>query len=277
MTFWDVSTAVHVREFGVGGREAGPTGLFFNPTGTKMYIVGASGVEVNEYNLSTAWNISTAVWSQLFDVSGEEALPTELFFNPTGTVMFVVGNDGVEVNQYALSPGWDISTAVYARVFSVAGEETDPAGICFNDNGTKMYIVGDGGVEEVNEYDLTIGWNLLMTAHVQALSLAGQEAYPKGIFFKSDGSKMYITGAEGDDVNEYNLSTPWNISSAILSQTFSVAGEETAPAAIFFKPDGSRMYILGTTGVDVTEYGLPIGGGGAGSSMMSKLIAAGLI
>jgi hypothetical protein len=33
-----------------------------------------------------------------------------------------------------------------------------------------------------------------------------------------------------------------------------VFGQETVPQAIFFKPDGLKMYILGTAGDDVNEY-----------------------
>ena len=88
--------------FDVSGEEASPRGVFFKPDGTKMYIVGSAGVEVNEYDLSVAWDISSAVWLQLFDVSGEEAVPTDLFFKPDGTKMYVIGEGGDEVNEYNL-------------------------------------------------------------------------------------------------------------------------------------------------------------------------------
>ena len=40
-------------------------------------------------------------------------------FNNDGTKMFVVGNGGREVNEYALSSAFDVSSASYTRVFSV--------------------------------------------------------------------------------------------------------------------------------------------------------------
>ena len=43
-----------------------------------------------------------------------------------------------------------------------------------------------------------------------------QENNPRGIAFSSDGTKMFIIGATGDDVNEYDLSAPFDASTRIL-------------------------------------------------------------
>ena len=64
--------------------------------------------------------------------------------------------------------------------------------------------------------------------------------------FKPDGTKMYVTGSTGDDVNEYDLSTPWDVSTASYNQNFSVAAQETTPTAVRFKPDGTKMYVTGS-------------------------------
>ena len=65
---------------------------------------------------------------------------------------------------------------------------------------------------------------------------------------------MYIVGGGGVDINEYDLSTPWDVSTAVYLQLFSVATQETEPRCLFFKPDGSKMYVMGATGDDVNEY-----------------------
>ena len=81
-------------------------------------------------------------------------------------------------------------------------------------------------------------------------SVAAQEATPQGIFFKPDGTKMYVIGSSGEDVNEYDLSTAWDVSSASYLQNFSVAAQEATPTGIFFKPDGTKMYVIGSSGED---------------------------
>ncbi len=118
-----------------------------------------------------------------------------------------------------------------------------------------MYIVGRDG-DEVNEYNLSTAWNISTASYLQVFSVSAQELTPRGIFFKPDGLKMYITGDTGDDVNEYDLSTAWDVSSASYLQNFSVAAQENSPTGIFFKPDGTKMYILGNGGDDVNEYSI---------------------
>jgi len=252
---WNVSTAIFNQRFSVAAQETDPRGVFFKPDGLKMYVVGFAGVDVNEYNLSTAWNVSTAVFVQSFSVAAQETSPTGVFFKPDGLKMYVVGLDGVDVNEYNLSTAWNVSTAVFVQSFSVAARETAPFGVFFKPDGLKMYVVGYSN-DNVNEYNLSTAWNVSTAVFVQSFSVAAQEAVPTKVFFKPDGLKMYIIGVSGDDVNEYNLSTAWNVSTAVFVQSFSVAAQETSPLGVFFKPDGLKMYVVGLEGDDVNEYDL---------------------
>jgi DNA-binding beta-propeller fold protein YncE len=218
-----------------------------------MYVVGASGDDVNEYDLSTAWDISTASYLRNFSVAAQEIIPTGISFKPDGTKMYVVGASGDDVNEYDLSTAWNVSTASYLQNFSVAAQEIAPQGIFFKPDGTKMYVTGTVG-DDVNEYDLSTAWNVSTASYLQNFSVAAQEISPEGIFFKPDGTKMYVVGADGDDVNEYDLSTAWDVTSASYLQNFSVASQETSPSGIFFKPDGTKMYVIGYAGDAVFQY-----------------------
>jgi sugar lactone lactonase YvrE len=205
-TGFNVSTASYSKSFSVSSQETLPAGIDFNSDGTKMYIVGVAGQDVNEYNLSTGFDVSTASYLQNFSLSSQETSPRGIKFNTNGTKMFIVGVDGDEVNEYALSTGFNISTASYTRNFSVSGQDTDPEDIAFNTDGTKMYIVGGSG-DDVNEYNLTTGFDLSTASYLQNFSVASQEATPSGLAFSPDGTKMFIVGGTGDDVNEYTVGT----------------------------------------------------------------------
>jgi DNA-binding beta-propeller fold protein YncE len=252
---WDISTAIYLQNFSVSAQETNPKCVFFKPDGLKMYVLGTSDNDVNEYDLSTAWDISTASYLQLFSVAAQEAASEGIFFKPDGTKMYVVGAAGDDVNEYNLSTAWDISTASYLQLFSVSAQDTAPTGIFFKPDGLKMYIVGDTG-DNVNEYDLSTAWNISTASYLQLFSVASQEINPSGIFFKPDGTKMYVVGDAGNDINEYNLSTAWDISTAVYLQNFYVFTQDSTPQGVFFKPDGTKMYVMGTGGVDVNEYDL---------------------
>jgi len=239
--------------FSVGGQETTPLGLFFKPDGTKMYVSGQAADNVNEYNLSTAWDISSASFVQAFSVSAQDTSPSAVFFKPDGTKMYVVGRNGDDVNEYDLSTPWDISTASFIQLFSVASQETNPTGLFFKPDGTKMYNIGTVG-DGVNEYDLSTPWDISTASFIQLFSVTTQEINPYGLFFSPYGTKMYIIGSTGDDVNEYDLSTPWDISTASFIQLFSVASQDDFPTGIFFKSDGSKMYIMGINSDSIYQY-----------------------
>ena len=253
---WDISTASYSQNFSVASQEASPVELFFKPDGLKMYVLGSNGQDVNEYDLSTAWDVSTASYSQNFSVASQEAAPRGLFFKPDGTKMYIVGSSGDAVNEYDLSTAWDISTASYSQNFSVSAQEVAPYGVFFRPDGFKMYVSG-AAEDNVNEYDLSTAWDISTASFLQSFSVSAQDGSLFGLFFRDDGLKMYVVGSSNDSVYEYDLSTAWDISTASYVHAFDVTGQESAPYSVFIKPDGLKMYVVGLTTNDaVYEYTL---------------------
>ena len=93
--------------------ETQPYGLTFNTDGSKMYLVGIIGNDVNEYALSTDFDISTAAFTHATSVAAQEGNPTAVAFSADGFKMFVIGLAGLNVNEYTLSVSFDVSTADY--------------------------------------------------------------------------------------------------------------------------------------------------------------------
>jgi hypothetical protein len=151
---WDVSTATYAsKSFGVGTQDTNPMGVFFKSDGTAMYVIGcANGAVVYQYTLSTAWDVSTATYaSKSFSVAAQEAIPTEVFFKPDGTAMYVVGYNTDTVYQYTLSTAWNytaVSTAVAAlsqpSSSYIALQEEDVDIITINTD-LRAFISRDGG------------------------------------------------------------------------------------------------------------------------------------
>ena len=150
---YDISTATYVQNFSVQSQEIAPQVITFNNDGTKMFIVGSTGDEVNEYSLSTAFDVSTASYVQNFSVASQDGQPSGLAFNNDGTKMFVVGNTGDAVYEYNLTTAFDVSTASYVQNLSVSSQDTGPGGIAFNNDATKMFIIGHSS-DNVFEYSL---------------------------------------------------------------------------------------------------------------------------
>ena len=116
-----------------------------------MYFVGNTNDSVYEYTLSTAFNISTASFVQSFSVAAQDNTPIGLIFNNDGTKMYVLGIDNKSVYEYILGAAFNISSAVFNESFSVAAQDTSPIDLAFNNDGTKMYFVGNTN-DAVYEY-----------------------------------------------------------------------------------------------------------------------------
>jgi sugar lactone lactonase YvrE len=203
-TGFDVSTASFVDSFSVASQDTSPFGIAFNTDGTKMFIVGVVGQDVNEYTLSTGFDVSTATFVDSFSVASQETSPQGIAFNSDGTKMFIVGPDGDDVNEYTLSTGFDVSTASFVDSFSVSAQDTAPRGVAFNADGTKMFIIGSNS-DSVHEYALSTGFDVSTASFTQSFSVASQDTAPLGFTFSPNGLKMFVVGATGDDINEYDL------------------------------------------------------------------------
>ena len=199
------------------------------------------------------------VFVDSFGVGSQDRIPTDLAFNADGTKMFIVGSSGDDVNEYTLTTGFDASTASFVDSFSVSSQEADPSGLAFNADGTKMFVVGRTDARDVNEYTLSTGFDVSTASFVDGFSVSSQDSSPQGLAFNTDGTKMFVTGDNGDDVNEYTLTTGFDVSTASFVDSFSVSSQETFPSGLTFNADGTKMFIIGKTGDDVNEYTLTTG------------------
>jgi hypothetical protein len=256
---WDISNASYTtNSFDVDAASSDrPEGVFLKPDGTKMYISGPLTDSVIEYDLSTAWDVSTASQVASYDVSAEDGPIYDVFFKPDGTKMYTVGNVTDSIYEYTLSTAWNVTTSSYSGNsydLSTAPEsEAAPRGIFFNFDGTRMYATGSNN-DSVYQYNLGTPWDLSSASHVRTLDVSAQEAAPESVHFKFDGTKMYIMGGGGADVNEYDLSDAWNISTATFSQNFSVSAQDTQPRGLFIRSNGTKMYVSGAISGSVHEY-----------------------
>jgi len=136
------------------------------------------------------------------------------------------------------------AAAVHVNSFDLSDRITRPSGIAFNNNGTKMFVSESDGTNDVSEYSLTTGFDVSTASFVHSFDISSQEATAESVRFNNDGTKMLILGRHGDDVNEYTLTTAFDVSTASYSQNFDVSSEAVKPAAVQFSADGTEMYVL---------------------------------
>ncbi len=247
------------------------TGVVFNPNGTKMYISGMSQNRVYEFDLTTAFDISEATRnSNQCNHQPKDEDVVDLRLNSDGTKLFLVGSENNILLEYSLSTAYDVSTCSYENTF-FSGAGLDPRSMAFNTNGTKLFIYDQTGNYSVKQYSLNSAYNLSnATLEKQYTGTASEtlkeiEQFAQGMAFSADGTKMYLTGDKEDNVVEFTLSTPFDLSDVTKEGAYSVAGEITKMSGIAFSADGLKMFITdfsnGASDQDVTEFDLTCGFG----------------
>jgi sugar lactone lactonase YvrE len=258
---YDISTFSSIEVIkNVSDQEAAPSSMIFNDDGTRLYVMGISGDDINQYDLSTAYDISTATFEAVvLDVSNQESRPSSMLFNDDGSRLYVMGENGLDINQYELSTAYDISTATFEAVVLDfgGGQENLPFSMLFNDDGSRLYVMGTHG-DDIDHYDLSTDYDIsTATFEAVVLDVSNQESRPTSMIFNNDGSRLYVMGTHGDDINQYDLSTDYDISTATFEAVvLEVNDQENSPTSMIFNNDGSRLYVMGTHGADINQYDL---------------------
>jgi sugar lactone lactonase YvrE len=229
---------------------ANTTYTFSNPGDVQSFQMEITGATV----VTGAYDVATAVYTNnSFSVASQDGFPKGLAFNDTGTKMFIVGSGNDAVYEYALSTAWDVTTASYTRNYSVSARDGNPTGLSFANSGTKMYIAGYDN-DSVYEFTLSTGFDLSSVTYVGAKSVATEDATPVGVYVREDGEKIYVLGQAEDEVSEYDMSTPYAVSSMSLNDQISITATVAQPEGLSFKSDGTVMYV--TDNDDVFQFNL---------------------
>lgn len=231
------------------------SGIFFKPDGTKFYVSTTSD-GIDQYDLTTAWDISTASFSN--SISSSSTFHG-VFLKSDGTRVYAAVQNLDVVYQWNLSTAWDLSTAGTATDFSVNNEETIITDLYLKSDGTELFIVG--GADNVTRYSLSTAWDITTASFTTGdqLSVISQDGNMDGLFFKPDGTYLYTVGRNNDRAYEYYLSTAWDITTAYYTgKSFLVSSEEVAPRGFYFKSDGSKFFLVGSGADAVLEYSVDL-------------------
>ena len=209
-------------------------GVAFNDDGTKVFTTYANTTNLNEYNLSTPYDISTKTYagdSERCTLGDTSKTIYDLEFSSDGMHLFVVTRDAGTNNatngdvafRYDLTSPYDVSTCTYAH-------ETTDLDTATYTSGSKA---GDFDYEENRKKHRL-----------------------QGIEFNNDGTKLFLVWMDANDADvgarllEYTLSTPYDLRTLSLVTTagvkFGVSGNNNVqnPAGMRFSANGKRIFII---------------------------------
>ena len=250
--FGAVSSLVAQKNWG-NTEQRQPTGVLFNPDGTKMYSTGTVQNKIYMYNLTTPFTVTSATYSsKTCNLTGDnDALMFR--FNSDGTAIFVLDTKTTEtIDKYSLTTAYDISNCSL-----VAGSPQDFGGgmemrsFAFSNDGNKIFIFdqkGNSNKHSIKQYSLSSSYDLsnptLVKEYVGHNSdLNSIEDKAQGLEFSSDGTKMFLTGDNEDTILAFSLSNPFDLTTTVTYDGEHIITDVTSLGAITFSADGSKMIV----------------------------------
>jgi len=208
---------------------------------------------------SEGYSLANASYDNVsFSITSQDDQPFGITFKPDGTKMYLVGNTNDRVFQYTLSTAWDLSTASYDSVsFLVSSQDGNPMRVSFNDDGTKMYLVGQL-TDSLYQYSLSTAYDISTASYDSvSFSVNAQDGLVYNVAFNPDGTKMFMLGDATDSAYQYSLSTAYDLSTASYdSVSFSFASQNTTCTGFTFSDDGTKLFLSGASPDGIFQYTL---------------------
>ena len=136
---------------------------------------------------------------------------------------------------------------------------TETAGIAWNNDGSKLFVMGTGGLsnndDELLEYTCLTNFDASSCVYVRELPLNNNhegpngpinDKHPFGFTFDDDGSHVYVSGNHNNKIYEIELGSAFNLSSATKIQE--IASVDGTPCGITFNNDGTKLFLAGFAG-----------------------------
>ena len=276
------------------GATHGLNGIAFNPDGTKMFVSAGNASSsphdagdgddfINEYNLPTPFDISTAVYagdSARCDLTGTiRGNIGDMVFSSDGLKIFTVtrGTNGTNrdlVYRYDLTAPYDVSTCVYVanvnpdttaiqdgwRYGSLGVNKNHVQGIEINPDGTKIFLSfndanNPDSLDGIREYTLSTPYDLSTISQVDNAGILLTQSNPDAIFFSANGKRIFVTDHVRHTVAQYSLSKAYDTSSHVKDGEVFINNLVTTITAnqiraLAFSAAGLKMFVSDDRGSD---------------------------
>lgn len=127
-TSWDHTSATFQRDFSLSGQTEVPDDLSFKDDGTRMYIADSENGRIVQYNLSTAWDVTSATYDRA--INSQNNNPRGLFVSRDGRWIVTSQSDTGGTEDYRMSSitagesfSFQIATTTSTPEFALADEQ----------------------------------------------------------------------------------------------------------------------------------------------------------
>ncbi len=233
-----------------------PEAIVWNNDGTRLFTVDP-GPTLYQFKASTPFDIKD-LRSEVNRSLPKITDPQGLAWNNDGTKLYIVDEGGIgspiaNVTQYRASDPFNISTIKSTASKNIESESGVASGIAWNNDGTTMYISEAAG-DEIDEYKASSPFNVKSTTFTQDSGGLANNGNTEGVTWNNDGTKLFAPDSTGSDIDQYEASTPFDVSTLSFTQSLRVISQEGSPRAVAWNNDGTQMYMGGQDNDTVNQY-----------------------
>lgn len=246
-----------------------PVAAAFDETGKEITLVEGSldigSVRFATYSTEFAYDVTNTVYSgktKEIDFSGTYDLAADIYWIDNGNKLLVLENTTTRVYTFSCSTAYDVSTMPDSddQAFMVGNQTTNPQGLAFNNDGSKMFIAGgannnNGSDNTVYSYDLSTEYDISTATYTGNSYSTGEDI--TGIGFNSDGTQMYISNKAINSVIQHNLSTGFDLTTASqsgISRFLVTHIDDPNLNGIEFSPNGTKLLAIESRTNTINEY-----------------------
>lgn len=248
----NLSTAKFKDKISISTNSPIPSGMFVTNDEKKLFVTSVDiPASIDEYDLTTKGDITSRVFVQSQDISAQTTTPNNLVLIDDGLDLYLLGSGSVF--QYKLGTKNSLSVFNFFGSFPIATPL--PTGIAIKPDRRSLFIsdIVDTSVEEYNFGTINDVTTLQL---IDSNEIDGNEL--RDISFRADGTKMYTIDSVDDLLRQYDLPDRWTILSNVLEGVFDVSNEDQDPSSITINPEGTKIFILGSSLSNAIQYDLGI-------------------
>ena len=259
----------------------------FGSNGTKLYLYGGTNPsfpnEIASYSLSTPYDITTASIDTAAFNPTLFLNPDGVMFNPDGTkIIFFEASGDPSIKQYDLNTAWNHTSI--ASTTPSATISNDPSYVqwdrgIFADSGSKFYAMQSNQGGKIVEFTCSTPGDLATASAVGSSNellwnTAQGNGESRGIAMNAAGTKLYVgfdlTGDANEQIFQYDLSTPFDLSTATYNNKVlsNLRNDNFAEIRGLYLVNDTDLYVQGLVnpsgGQAMWKYAIPASGGGGG-------------
>lgn len=229
----------------------GAGAIFLKTDGSVLYIVDNINNEVHIYDLSSAWDISTAIYNAAkdFNYTANVNSGYGIYLKSDGTKMYIADQTAANIVEYSIT-SWDTSTAVHSYTLDVDAvtPATNTFSVTFDPTGDTTYILGDSNI--IYQFNLGTNWDLSsasyadLNADLSYLDITGTKVLVSSL----NANRLYYLGRNTDTAYQLEMTISKSIDTLVYnsdSQTiFLRVGTAKSISAVIF---GRHTFTKDTT------------------------------